>query len=119
MNTGRACFNKGFSQFKGMQWAAEACLSICHNRHQPVDRMIFFGVVDLSGAKQGVVDAAYEGWDAVGRVEILIRIHLTSQVGVGSHLPATDIDGLKAGFDLLHSLVTGQGAEGGHVGFGM
>jgi hypothetical protein len=67
-----------------------------------------FGPLDLVGAGEGVVDALDHHRHRVGRIQRLVGIHFTGQVGVASHLPAGQVDRLQAGLDLLHGLVAGQ-----------
>ena len=41
----------------------------------------------------------------------MVRVHLAGQVGVCSHLPTGQVNRLEACLDLLHRLVTGEGAQ--------
>ena len=73
------------------------------------------GRVDLVGAEQRTVDALHERRRAVRRVEALIRIRVSGEVGVRSDLPAGEVDRLQAGLDHLHGLRAGHRAERGDV----
>ena len=118
MNPGRAGFDHLFHQFKGVQRTAEPGFGVGHDGGEPV-RPGFAAVehLDLVGPPQGVVDSPHHRRHAVGGVQALVRVHLTGQVGVGGHLPAAQVDGLETGLDLLHGLIAGQCAQGGHVFF--
>ncbi|VTR65458.1 hypothetical protein DESC_320055 [Desulfosarcina cetonica] len=113
MHAGRAGLDHLLHQFEGVERPAEPGLGIGNDGRKPV-RAAFAAVehLDLIGAPQGVIDALNHGGDAVGRVEALVRVHFSGQVGVGRHLPATQVDGLEAGLHLLHGLVAGQRAQG-------
>ena len=64
-----------------------------------------------------VVDLPDDVRNAVGRIQAQIRIHLARAVAVRGDLPAAQIDGLKAGPDLLDRLVPGEGPEGADTAF--
>ena len=87
-------------------------LGVGDDRLQPVDFVFAFGVMNLVGTRQGLVDLAYHVRHRVDRIERLIRIHLPAAVGVGGNLPAGQINRLEAGLDLLHGLVACQRAQG-------
>jgi len=76
-----------------------------------VSGAVSFGVMDLIGAHQGLVDRAHQTRDAVRGIEALIGIHLARVVRVGRHLPAAYVDGLQSRFYLLHGLIAGDGAQ--------
>jgi hypothetical protein len=69
----------------------------------------------LSGPPKRVVDSATKCWRTRRRVKALIRIHLLRQIGVRSHLPATEIKRFQAGLDHLHGLAARHRAERGDV----
>src|SRR6185503_4518441 len=98
-------------QLEGVQHAAEAGLGVGDDGREPVDLVLAFGVVDLVGAGERVVDAPHDGGDAGDRVERLVGIHGEAVVGVGGDLPARQVDRGNAGLDLLHRLVAGERAE--------
>ncbi len=111
MHARRAGLDHRLHQLEGIEDAAEARLGVGHDRLQEVDAVVPFGMVQLVGAQQGVVDALDHLRHGVGRVQRLVRIHLAGEVGVGRDLPAAEIDRLEPGLDLLHGLVAGQRAE--------
>ena len=116
VHAGRARFDHGFHQFKGIEVAAETGFSIRDQRSKPVDAILAFGVVNLVGAHERLIDAAAEVGDAIGGIEALVGVHLSSVVGVGGNLPAAYVDRLQPGFHLLDGLITGHGAERGDIG---
>ncbi|GAT89901.1 hypothetical protein CVCC1112_4560 [Paenarthrobacter nicotinovorans] len=119
VNARGTCGNHGFHKLVGVQRATKACFGVRDDRDQPVfDGLDAFGILDLVCAEQRVVDAADNLRHRVGRVQGLVRVGLARQVGVGGHLPAGEVDGAEAGLDLLHSLVTGQCAQGVGVAAG-
>ena len=69
-------------------------------------------MIDLVGAQQTIVDALGHRGDRVGRVEGLVRVHLSGEIGIACDLPTRQIDGVEPGFDLLHRLVAGESAQG-------
>jgi hypothetical protein len=74
---------------------------------------------DLIGASQSVVDAPYDIGHGIYRIERLVRIHLPGGIGIGGDLPPGQIDRLQTGLDLLHGLITGEGAERRHERLGL
>jgi hypothetical protein len=107
-------------ELEGVEDAAEAGLGVGHYRRHPVRGPgVTLGPGDLVGPQQRVVDAANHGRDRVGRVEALVRIRLTAEVGIRRDLPARQVDGLQTRLDLLHGLVACQGAQCVHVLFGL
>src|SRR5690606_41947335 len=62
------------------QAAAEPGFRVGDDRRDPVRAVFALGVVDLVGAQQRLVDAAYDGGHAVGWVEALVGVHLPGEV---------------------------------------
>ena len=73
-------------------------------------------VRNLVGPQQRVVDRPHHSGNAVGRIQALVGIHLSAEVGVGGDLPTAQIDGLQAGLRHLHGLVAGERTQCGDVG---
>jgi hypothetical protein len=115
MNARGAGLDHRLHQLERVQGAAEAGLSVGHDRREPVAVAASFGVLDLIGPKERRVDAANDVGDAIHGIEALVRVHLTRGVGVGGDLPAREVDRLQAGAHLLHRHVAGERAESGHV----
>jgi hypothetical protein len=115
VHRGGACLDHRLRQLEAVESAAEPGLGVGDERHQPPRRMVPFGVVDLVGAEQSLVDAPHDVRDAVGRVEALVRIHLAGKVRVGRDLPAADVDRFEPGTNLLYGLVARGGPEGADV----
>jgi hypothetical protein len=90
---------------------AEAGFGIGDDRHEPVALSAAFGMLDLVGPLQRLVDALAEFGTGIGGIERLIRIHGAGRVRIGGDLPAGEIDGLEARADHLHGLIAGEGAE--------
>jgi hypothetical protein len=63
---------------------------------------------DLVRAQQRVVDAAHDRRHRIRRIQGLVRVHLTREVGIARDLPAGEVDRLESGTHLLHRLVAGQ-----------
>ena len=103
----------------GVERTAKAGLRIGDDGGEPVDGVVTLGVVDLVGPLERLVDALDDGGHRVDRVEALIRVHLTGEVGISRHLPAGEVDRLEAGLDLLHGLVARQCAESVDVVLGL
>ena len=112
VHAGRARFDHGLHQLEGVQRAAKASLGVGDERNEPAHAVLAFGVMDLVGANQSVVQTAYQVGHRVRGIEALVGIHLAGIVGVGGDLPAADVDGLQPGRDHLHRLVAAHGAEG-------
>ena len=108
-------FDHGLHELEGVEGSTEAGLGVGDDGEHPVDVVALFGVMDLVGAEEGVVDGLDDGGDAVDGVEALVGVHLAAGIGVGRDLPAGEVDGLEAGLGHLDSLVAGEGAEGGDV----
>jgi hypothetical protein len=98
-------------QLEGVERAAEAGLGVGEDRGEPVRAVPPLGVVDLVGAEERVVEAADDGGNAVHRIEALVRIGCAGEVGVGSDLPAGEVDGLEPGSHHLDGLASGERAE--------
>src|SRR5439155_9542558 len=94
-----------------IEYAAETGLGIGHNRRKKVDVAFALGVLNLIGADERAIDSPHHGWHRIHRIQRLVRIHLSGDVGVSGHLPAGKIDSLETGLDLLHSLFAGQRTE--------
>ena len=119
VHPGRAGTNQVLGQFIGVERATKAGFGIGHNRQEVVDVIFAFGVVDLVGASQGVVDALYHFRHRVIGVEGLVGVGLGGGVPVTRYLPAREIDGVEPGLGHLYSLVTGDGAQGVDVVLGV
>jgi len=106
-------------QLERVQHAAEACFRVSHDRGQPVRRVgvARLGPGDLISPEQRVIDPAHHLRHRVDRVQALVRVGLPSQVGVGRHLPAGQVDRLQPGLDLLHGLIAGHRAKRIYVVF--
>ncbi len=111
VDAGGAGFDHRLHQLEGVQVAAEASFGVGDERSEPVSGAVAFGVMDLVGAHESLVDRAHQARDAVPGIEALIGIHLAGVVRVGCHLPAADVDGLQSCFHLLHGLISGDGAQ--------
>ena len=93
VDTSGASINHRLHKLEDIQRAAKAGLRVGHNRGKPVGVAMILCGLNLVGALQSLVDAAYHVRHAVGRVEALVRIHLSAEIRVGGHLPATEING--------------------------
>ena len=104
-------------QLVDVQGAAEAGLGVGHDRNHPIPEhhAVVLGPLDLVGTTKGVVEALHDGRHRVDRVEALVRVHLTSQVGVAGHLPTGEVQRREATLDVLDGLATGHRSEGVHV----
>src|SRR5918992_655916 len=112
MHTRCAGLDHVFHQLKGVQYAAKTRLRIRHDGQKPIDAVVAFGVMDLIGADQGIVDPADHRGYAVDWIKRLIGIHGKGAIGIGRDLPAAQIDRLEPGLGLLHRLIAGQRAQG-------
>jgi len=119
MNAGGARIDHGLHQFVRIEHAAKPGLGVGDDGLHPVHRVVALGVVQLVLPNQGIVDAPHHVRHRIGRIQRLVRVHLTGQVGVGSHLPTGQVNGLETGLDLLHGLVAGQCAKRIHKRFGV
>eukprot|EP01092_Planopodium_desertum_P013804 TRINITY_DN67867_c0_g8_i3.p1 TRINITY_DN67867_c0_g8~~TRINITY_DN67867_c0_g8_i3.p1 ORF type:complete len:672 (-),score=294.42 TRINITY_DN67867_c0_g8_i3:1748-3763(-) len=111
VHAGSTGFDHRLHQLEGVEHAAETGFGVGHDRLQEVDVILAFGMVQLVGTQQRVVDALDHRRHRIGRVQRLVRVHLPGQVGIGRHLPAGQVDRLQPGLHLLHGLVAGQRAE--------
>ena len=75
-----------------------------------------FGPLDFVGTGEGVIDALHHFRHRVHRVQRLVGVHGRVFVVVSGHLPAGQVNGFYAGFDLLHGLAAGQRAKAIHIG---
>src|SRR5260370_25638819 len=105
MNAGGARFDHGPHRLGGVEGADESGFGVGGGRSEPVNVVAAFGMVDLIGAHQGLIDAAHHVGHAVGWIETLVGVHLAGVVGVGGDLPAAYIDGFQSGLYLLDGLV--------------
>src|ERR1700686_386411 len=123
MDAGRSRFDHGLHQFESIEIAAESGFGVGDERREPVHfiavgiAIAAFGVMDLIGTHERLINAAYKVWDAVCGIEALVGIHLSSIVGVGGNLPSAYVDGLQSGLDLLDGLVPGGCTERGNERF--
>ena len=75
-------------------------------------------MVSLIRSLQSLVDSPHHAGHAVGRIQALVRIHFSAEVGIGRHLPAADVNCLQTGVHLLDGLVAGHRAQSCNVGLG-
>ena len=115
VHAGGASFDHGLHQFEGIQVAAESGFSIGDDRREPVDSILAFGVMDLIGARECLIEFADDIGHAIGGIQTLIGIHLAGVIGIGRDLPTAQVNRLQAGGDLLHGLIAGQGSQSGNV----
>ena len=113
MDTGRTGFDHALHQLECVEWTTEAGLCVSQDRQQivPRRRAVGFGPLDLVGSAESVVQAGDDGRNRVGRIERLVGIDVSAQVGVGCHLPAREVDGRKAGLGVLDGLAAGHGTQ--------
>src|ERR1051325_8136288 len=102
MDTGSARFNHGFHQLEGVEVSSEADFGIRNNGDKPVNVSIAIESLDLVTSEEGAVDSFDNIRDGVGRIEALVRIHLTSEVGISSDLPSGEINRGQTGSNFLH-----------------
>ena len=119
MNAGSARLDIGFHDLEAVERATKAGFGIGDNRCKPVARDLAFREFDLVGALQGAIDLARQLGTGIGGVERLVGIHGPGDIGVGSNLPARQIDRLQAGTDLLHRLIARHGAKRIDIGLGL
>ena len=89
VNAGCTRFDHALHEFERIQRSAETSFGIGHQRRKPrLARCDFaFCVMNLIRTLQGAVDTPANIRDAVRRIKTLIRIRLTSQIGIRCHLP--------------------------------
>src|SRR6185312_16669841 len=97
------------------QGAAKARFGVGDNGSEPVSSVLAFSAMDLISPQKCVVDFFNHSRNAVGRIETLVGIHLSCEVGVACHLPAAQVDRFKSRLDLLQRLVARQGAKSGYI----
>ena len=117
MNARRARLDHRLHQFEGIQVSAEARFGVREHRGKPVNSILAFGVMNLIGADQRLIDSPHQVRHTVRRIEALVGIHLPRVVGIGRRLPAADVNRLQPRTDLLNRLVPSHGAQRGHVVF--
>ena len=100
-----------FDQFENIERPTKTGFGIGHDRHEPIDIVLTFGVRDLVGALQSLIDPFNHSRHAVCRIKTLIGIHLAGEIGVGRDLPAAEINRFQSRFDLLNRLIPGERAE--------
>src|SRR5260221_14442238 len=95
---GGSRLNNCLHQLEGVEVAAESGFGVGDEGREPIDVSIIvaFGMVNLVGAHQRLIDAAHQIGHAVGGIETLVRVHLASVVCVVSHMPAAYIDSLPS-----------------------
>ena len=114
MDRGDPRLDIGLHDFEAVQRPAEPGFGIGDDRNEPVALRAAFADLDLVGALERLVDALGELRPGIGGIERLVGIHCAGGVGVGSDLPARQIDRLKPGADHLHCLVAGHRAKRAH-----
>ena len=114
MHPGRARLDHPLHELEGVKAAAESGLGVGDQGHEPVRAVRALCVMDLVGSLQGLIDAADELRNAVGRIEALIRIYLARHVGVRCDLPAAHVDRMEPGLYHLHGLIAAHRAESAH-----
>ena len=119
MNAGCPGFNHRLRQFKNVERTTKTGLGIRNNGRKPINLIPALGVLDLVRALQSLIDPLHHRRDAVGGIQTLIGIHLSSEVRIRGNLPATDVDGFQPCVRLLDGLVAGHGPEGGNIRLGM
>ena len=112
VDAGGAGGDEALGELEHVERPAEARLAVGHDRGEAPGLGVSLGPGDLIGAPEGVVDPLDQRRSRVGRVERLIRIHLSGQVGVTCHLPPREVDGVETGLDHLHGLATAHRPEG-------
>ena len=98
-------------QLERVERPAEAGFRVGDDRREPVRAVVAFRDIDLVGPEKSAVQPADERRSAVRGVEALVGVRVPGEIGVRGDLPAREVDGLKPGFDHLHGLGSGQGAE--------
>jgi hypothetical protein len=111
--------NIGLHDLEAVQWPAEAGLRVGDDGSEPVALGSALGMLDLVGALERAIDPPTQLRPSIGWIERLVRVHGARSVGVGRHLPATEVDRLQAGAHHLHRLIAGQRAQRVDVGLGL
>jgi hypothetical protein len=109
-----AGLDHGLHQLERVQRPTEPSLRVRDDRRHPVRPPAAVGPRDLVCALQRVADAPDERWNAIRRIERLIRIGVSGDIRVGGHLPPGDVDRVEARLDHLDSLSARERAERGH-----
>src|SRR5262245_56887963 len=74
VNGGRARFDHGFDHFEYIQWPTETGFGIGNDWNEPIDFISSFGVIDLIGALECLVDSFHDRGDTVGGIKALVRV---------------------------------------------
>ena len=119
MHAGRARFDHRLDEFEDIKRTAETGFRISHDGQEPIDAGLAFGVGDLIGALQRLVDSFNHRRHAVRRVKALVRIHLPGEIRVRCDLPSAQVNCFQSGPHLLHRLIAGQRTERRNERFGL
>ncbi len=125
VNASSAGLDHGFHQFESVEHTAKTGFGIGHDRREVVGiasvaRVLAFHPLDLVGSgSRALLILLDDLRHRVDRIERLVGVHLTGQIGITCHLPTGQVNRLQARLDLLHGLVAGQGAERIHEGLGV
>src|ERR1700733_13525065 len=117
VNAGSASFDHRLHQLERIKVPAKAGFGIGDQWSKPLDAVFAFGMMYLVRPHERLVNAAAKIGHAIGRIQTLVGIHLSGIVGIGSDLPAADINGLQSGVNLLHGLVASHCAERWNIRF--
>ena len=101
-----------------IEWATKTGFGIGDDRGKPVNAIFPFGMVNLIGSLQCLVNTFDDMRHTVGRIEALVGIHLSGQIRIRGHLPAAQVDRLQASPDLLNGLIARQCTQSRHIGLG-
>src|SRR5207247_3285705 len=113
----RARHDHRLHEIKRIERSSESSFRIRDDRDEPINLVVACEMLFFVLPPERVVDLPDDVRNAVGRIQAQIRIHLARAVAVRGDLPAAQIDGLKAGPDLLDRLVPGEGPEGADTAF--
>src|SRR5579859_844242 len=108
MDASRPGLDHRLHQFENIQGATKTSLSIGDDGSKPVDIAAPFSMLDLVGTLQGLVDFTYYLGNTVGRIEALIRIHLSGEISISGNLPAAQVNGLQTRPHLLDRLIASE-----------
>ncbi len=116
MNAGCASVDHGLHQFKGIQHATKARLSVRHDGQEIVNiagvtRVETFHPLNLVGTGECVVNAVHNLGNRIGGIKGLVGVHLSGEVRITRHLPAREINSLQPSLRLLKRLIARQCAE--------